>query len=134
MKNFWLLKTEPSCWSWSDQKAANTAEWDGVRNPQAQKNMRAMKKGDLAFFYHTGKERQIVGTVEIVREAYPDTTDPRFYSVDVCTKNTFKNTVTLPRIKGDPRLQSLALIKQGRLSVVPIDAASFSLMHDWGMK
>lgn len=133
-KQFWLLKTEPTCWSWAQQVASKVTEWDGVRNFQAQKHMRSMQKGDAAFFYHTGKERQVVGVVNIISTAHPDTTDPKFVSVDVKTAAAFKQPVTLARIKDDPRLQSLPLIKQGRLSVVPIDAASFDLIQSWGME
>ena len=130
--NYWLLKTEPSCWSWSQQLVKGTEPWDGVRNAQAQKNMRAMKKGDEVFFYHTGTERQIIGIVTIVREAYPDSTDEmgRFDRVDVKTKSPLQRPVPLKAIKAHPGLQHLALLRQGRLSVVPIDEASWRLILD----
>ncbi len=131
---YWLLKTEPDCWSWQDQVRDVRTPWDGVRNFQAQKHMRAMREGDEAFFYHTGGERRIMGTVKIVRAAYPDTTDPnhRFSMVDVRTLHPFAAPVTLDRIKQDPRCHHLALIKQGRLSVVPIDEETWQLISSWG--
>ena len=112
----------------------NIEPWDGVRNFQAQKHMRAMQKGDRAFFYHTGKERQIVGIVEVVREAYPDFTDPsgKFDMVDVKTIAPFKTPVILDRIKKDPRCAHLPLVTQGRLSVMPIDKACWDLITEWG--
>jgi predicted RNA-binding protein with PUA-like domain len=99
-----------------------TAEWDGVRNYQANNNMKAMKKGDKAFFYHSVKEKQIVGIVEVVKEHYPDHTDAsgRFGMVDVKAVMPVKTPVTLDDIKGEPGLQDLALVRQSRLSVVPI--------------
>lgn len=127
---YWLLKTEPNCWSWAQQLAKNVEPWDGVRNAQAQKNMRAMTKGDQAFFYHTGTERQIMGIVSIVRETYPDTTDEtgRWDRVDVKTLRTLPKPISLKAIKVHPGLQDLPLLKQGRLSVVPIDQCSWNLI------
>lgn len=132
--HYWLLKTEPSCWSWTDQVRDQVTSWDGVRNFQAQKHMRAMKKGDRAFFYHTGKERQIVGIIEVTRELYPDATDSsgKFGMMDVKTIAPFKKPVTLDHIKQDPRCAHLPLVTQGRLSVMPIDEACWSLITEWG--
>ncbi len=131
---FWLLKTEPHCWSWKQQEASHVTSWDDVRNFQAQKYLRKMAKGDLAFFYHTGKERQIVGIVKVVREAYPDPSDPghRFIMVDVETASSLNTPVTLAYIKKDPLLAHLPLIKQGRLSVMPIDPESWSYICQLG--
>lgn len=132
---YWLVKTEPNCWSWAQQVKDDVTCWDDVKNPEAQKNMRAMQEGDLAFFYHTGNERCILGTVTIVRTAYPDPSDDqgRRCMVDVQTNSAFKTPVTLKMIKEDPRLAHLALVKRGRLSVAPIDQAAWQLICSWGV-
>lgn len=133
---YWLMKSEPSAWSWDDQVKAGTqgAEWDGVRNHQASNNMKAMKTGDRAFFYHSVNEKQVVGIVEVCREYYPDPSDAsgRFGMVDVRSIEPLPEPVTLAQIKADDRLQELALIKQSRLSVMPIDAASWKLICKLG--
>ena len=134
--NYWLMKTEPGTWSWNDQvKAADRGEhWDGVRNYQASNNMRAMKLGDRCFFYHSVKEKRIVGSVEVIKEYYPDHTDPkgRFGMVDVKAVRPFNQPVSLDDIKAEPRLADLALLKQSRLSVMPIDDASWKLICQMG--
>ncbi|MEE2955258.1 MAG: EVE domain-containing protein [Pseudomonadota bacterium] len=119
---YWLFKSEPSAWSWNDQVKEGVAEWDGVRNYQANNNMKAMKKGDKGFFYHSVNEKQIVGVVEIVKEHYPDHTDKsgKFGMVDVKALHPVQNTVTLAQIKAEPLLESFALVRQSRLSVVPV--------------
>lgn len=119
---YWLLKSEPSTWSWDDQVKKGTEHWDGVRNYQAANNMKAMKIGDLAFFYHSVNEKQIVGIVEVVKLYYPDHTDPsgRFGMVDVKTVKPVEEPVTLARIKAEPELQEMPLVKQSRLSVCPV--------------
>jgi len=119
---YWLFKSEPGAWSWDDQVRDGTAEWDGVRNYQAANNMKAMKIGDRGFFYHSVNEKRIVGIVEVVKEYYPDPTDPkgRFGMVDVKAMKPVKTPVTLAEIKAAPRLAELALVRQSRLSVVPI--------------
>ncbi len=126
----WLFKSEPGAWSWDDQVKAGAAEWDGVRNHQANNNMKAMKKGDKAFFYHSVSEKKIVGIVEIVREHYPDHTDAsgRFGMVDVKAIESVERPVTLALIKSEPKLENLALVKQSRLSVVPIARAEWKLL------
>ena len=131
---FWLLKTEPTCWSWTQQVAAHTIHWDDVKNHQAQKNLRAMALGDEAFFYHTGTERRIMGVVTVVRTAYPDPSDPnhRFVMVDVQTKCPLAHPLPLSRVKAEPLLAHLPLVTQGRLSVMPIDPESWALMCHWG--
>ena len=128
--NYWLLKSEPSTWSWDDQVKKNVDHWDGVRNYQAQNNMKQMKIGDHAFFYHSVKEKQIVGIVEVVKEFYPDPTDEsgRFIVVDIQPVQKVPHPVTLAQIKGHPELQTLALIRQSRLSVMPIDAKSWEII------
>ena len=127
---YWLFKSEPGAWSWDDQVKAGTAEWDGVRNYQANNNMKAMKKGDKAFFYHSVNEKQIVGIVEVAKEHYPDHTDEsgRFGMVDVKAIEPVKTPVTLADIKAEPKLADLALVKQSRLSVVPVAAAEWKLL------
>ncbi len=131
---YWLIKTEPSSWSWADQVAKDVEGWDGVRNYQAANNLRAMKIGDQAFFYHSVKEKSIVGIVEIVRESYPDPSDPKgkFVQVDVKTVKPFVRPVTLDAIKADPQFSELALLKQSRLSVLPIDDASWKAICEMG--
>lgn len=131
---YWLIKTEPSSWSWTDQEEKKVTHWDGVRNYQASNNMKAMKIGDRCFFYHSVNERQIVGIVEVVKEYYPDHTDPtgRFGMVDVHYVRPLKLPVSLAMIKGDPCLNHLALVKQSRLSVMPIDSQSWKIICNLG--
>lgn len=133
---YWLLKSEPSTWSWDDQVAKGDVgeEWDGVRNYQARNNMKAMKLGDLGFFYHSVKETRIVGVVEVCAEAHPDSTtdDPRWECVDVKAVGPFPRPVTLAEIKDEPRLSELALVRQSRLSVVPVAEAEWRLICEMG--
>jgi len=127
---YWLFKSEPGAWSWDDHVKKGVEPWDGIRNYQADNNMKAMKVGDRGFFYHSVKEKQIVGVVEIVKEHYPDHTDPkgRFGMVDLKALHPVKNPVTLAEIKQKPALQDLALVRQSRLSVVPINKAEWKLL------
>ena len=120
--NYWLLKSEPSTWSWEDQVKADVEMWDGVRNYQARNNLMNMKKKDLCFFYHSVSEKLIIGIVEVVKEYYPDPTDEtgRFVVTDVKAKKKLKRAVSLEEIKIIPKLSSIALIKQSRLSVMPL--------------
>src|SRR5690606_19736294 len=133
---YWLIKSEPSTWSWDDQvKAGDKGEhWDGVRNFQAARNLKAMRIGDKAFFYHSVDEKRIVGIVEVIREYYPDPTDPsgRFGMVDVRAVKPLPKPVTLAEIKAEPRLSHLALVRQSRLSVVPIDDEAWCLICAMG--
>jgi predicted RNA-binding protein with PUA-like domain len=121
---YWLFKSEPETWSWDDQVAKGAAgqEWDGVRNFQARNNMVAMKKGDLGFFYHSGAAREIVGVVEVIAEAHPDSTadDARWTCVDLRAVAPFAKPVTLEAIKADERLAEMVLAKNSRLSVQPV--------------
>ena len=128
------MKSEPGAWSWEDQVKDGTAEWDGVRNHQASNNMKAMKKGDKAFFYHSVNEKRIVGIVIIAKEYYPDPTDKsgRFGMVDVKALRPFKKPVTLANVKGEPRLENLALVRQSRLSVMPISDDEWQLICAMG--
>ena len=122
MINYWLLKSEPSTWSWEDQVKAGEEMWDGVRNYQARNNLIKMKKKDLCFFYHSVSEKLIIGIVEVVKEHYPDPTDKtgRFVVTNVRTKRKLKRSVSLEEIKSNPKLSNIALIKQSRLSVMPL--------------
>jgi len=121
-KNFWLLKSEPNTWSWEDQIKSKIDMWDGVRNYQARNNLMKMKKKDLCFFYHSVSEKSIVGIVEVVKEHYPDPTDKKntFVVVDVKAIKKLKHPVSLDEIKNNKKLKNIALIKQSRLSVMPI--------------
>jgi len=133
---YWLFKSEPNTWGWDDQvaKAEAGEQWDGVRNYQARNNMREMKLGDLGFFYHSVNEKQIVGVVEVCAEAHPDSTtdDPRWECVDVKAVAPFPRSVTLAEIKDEPRLSELALVRQSRLSVVPVNEAEWRLICEMG--
>lgn len=129
---YWLLKTEPDSWSWDQQSAAGITAWDGVANAQALKNMRAMTVGDRAFFYHTGDDRQIVGIVEVVRDFYPDPNDPASGLVDVKAAEPMPRPVSLAEIKAESRLAHLALVKQPRLSVLPVDDDAWALLCRMG--
>ena len=130
LMNFWLIKSEPETWSWDDQIKSITTEWDGVRNYQARNNLKKMKKGDLCFFYHSGKERRIMGIVSVTKESYPDPTDKKsvFVMVNVKKHKTLNNPINLSEIKKNKKLQHLSLIKQSRLSVMPIDSKSWSII------
>ena len=120
----WLFKSEPSVWGWSDQVAKGDAgeEWDGVRNYQARNFMREMAVGDRGFFYHSQKEKAVVGTVEVIAEAHPDSTtdDPRWECVDIKALEAPRVPVTLEMIKADPRLSEMVLVRNSRLSVQPV--------------
>ena len=120
--SYWLLKSEPSTWSWDDQVRVGIEMWDGVRNYQARNNLMKMKKKDLCFFYHSVKEKKIVGIVEVVNEYYTDPTDKtcKFVVTDVKAKKKFKRPVSLDEIKLNPKLSNISLIKQSRLSVMPL--------------
>ena len=131
---FWLMKSEPGGWSWDDQVREGTAEWDGVRNHQAANNMKAMTLGDRAFFYHSVNEKRIVGIVEVVKEYYLDPSDAsgRFGMVDVKALRPFEKPVTLARIKAAPRLAGLALVRQSRLSVLPVSEDEWKIICKMG--
>ena len=129
-KKFWLLKSEPSTWSWDDQVREKTTMWDGVRNYQARNNLIKIKKGDLCFFYHSVSEKSIVGIVEVVKESYPDPTDKsgKFVVVDVKTKSKIKKAVSLEIIKKTTGLENIPLLKQSRLSVMPISNKEWNII------
>jgi predicted RNA-binding protein with PUA-like domain len=132
--NYWLVKSEPGAWSWDNHVKKKVEPWDGVRNYQACNNMKAMKLGDKAFFYHSVNEKQVVGTLEVVKEYYPDPSDKseRFGMVDFKALKPLKTPVTLQQVRDDPRLEDLALVRQSRLSVMPIDAKSWKIICGFG--
>ena len=127
---YWLLKSEPEAWSWNNQVKEGASMWDGVRNYQARNNLKEMKKNDLCFFYHSVTERSIVGIVKVVKEYYPDPTDKtnRFVVVDVKAIKKLKNPVSLDQIKENSRLQDIALVKQSRLSVMPLKKTEWDII------
>ncbi len=133
---YWLLKSEPSSWSWDQQVAAGTKGtfWSGVRNHTAKNNLMAMKRGDRCFFYHSGEEKVIVGIVEVIKEYYPDHTDPtgKFGMVDVKAVEALPKPVTLDRIKGEPKLKDMALVKYSRLSVQPVSDEEWRIVRRLG--
>ena len=133
---YWLMKSEPDVWSIDQQKKAGAkgAPWDGVRNYQAAKNLKNMKKNDLCFFYHSNVGKEIVGVVEIIKEAFLDKTDKngRFVAVQVKFKEKLKKTITLEIIKKTREINHLPLIKQSRLSVMPIDFKSWKIIYNMG--
>lgn len=120
--NYWLLKSEPDAWSWQQQLGVKFDPWTGVRNHQAAAFLKAMRLGDEAFFYHSNIGKEIVGIVKVVREAYPDPTDEsgRFVCVDVAAAEELARPVTLAEIKSNGKLQDMHLIRQSRLSVMPV--------------
>ncbi|HXX43037.1 MAG TPA: EVE domain-containing protein [Chthoniobacterales bacterium] len=134
MKNFWLVKQEPSAYSWSDLVADRRTSWTGVRNYTARNNLRRMKKGDEVFFYHSVDEKSIVGIARVVREAYPDPTakEGDWSTVDLAPLKSVPRPVALARIKATPRLKKVALVRQSRLSVMPLSAAEFRTILKMG--
>lgn len=131
---YWLVKSEPFKWSWDQHVKKGVQHWDGVRNYQASNNMKAMKKGDLAFFYHSNEGKEIVGIVEVVKEYYPDHTDEtgRFGMVDFKAVKPLKRPVTLAEIKETAALKDMALLKQSRLSVSPVTPAEWTYISGLG--
>jgi predicted RNA-binding protein with PUA-like domain len=133
---YWLFKSEPDAWGWDQQvaKGAEGEEWGGVRNYQARNNMRAMKRGDLGFFYHSNIGKEVVGIVEVCRESAPDSTtdDPRWDCVMIRAVRPLKTPVTLDQCKSHPELQEMALVKNTRLSVQPVSEAEWQLVCQLG--
>ena len=133
---YWLLKTEPEEFSWDDQvkRGPKGEAWTGVRNFTARGNLKAMKKGEQAFFYHTGDEKQVVGIVEIIKEAYKDPTDEKgvFYAVDTKAVAPVPTPVTLAAIKAEPKLKSMVLVREPRLSVQPVTDEEWKLVCKMG--
>ena len=135
-KSYWLMKSEPDVWSIDQQKKAGSkgAAWDGVRNYQAAKNLKSMKKGDQCFFYHSNIGKEIVGIVEVIEEAFIDKTDQngQFVAVTVKFLKKLKKSITLEEIKKNKELSHLSLIRQSRLSVMPIDSKSWKILNKMG--
>jgi predicted RNA-binding protein with PUA-like domain len=133
---YWLLKTEPEEFSWDNQvkRGGKGEAWTGVRNFIARGNLKAMKKGERAFFYHTGDEKQVVGIVQVIREAYKDPTDEKgvFLAVDIEAEKPFPKPVTLAAVKAEPRLKDMALAKYPRLSVQPVTAQEWKIVCAMG--
>lgn len=125
--NYWLMKSEPDCFSWDDLVSKGKAEWDGVRNHLAQSHMKAMRKGDRALFYHSNIGLEVVGVMEIVEEAAPDSTDDtgRWIAVHVAAREKLLQPVTLKAMKADPALKDMVMLRQSRLSVSPVSEAEF---------
>ena len=133
---YWLFKSEPGSWSWDDQlaKKGESEEWDGIRNYQARNNMRLMKVGDLGFFYHSQKEKAVVGIVEVTAESSQDSTtdDPRWDCVHVRAVSSMPSPVTLDMCKADPRLKDMVLVNNSRLSVQPVTADEWKAVCELG--
>lgn len=131
---YWLVKSEPYKYSWEQLLKDGRTYWDGVRNYQARNNLQAMKKGDAVLFYYSNEGLAVVGIARVVKEAYPDPTtdDSRWVVVDIEPVETLKKPVLLSTMKTDPRLQNIALIKQGRLSVMPLTKEEFTLIVNKG--
>jgi predicted RNA-binding protein with PUA-like domain len=130
----WLVKSEPDDWSWEQQvaKGREGAEWTGIRNFSARNHLRAMKKGEQAFFYHTGTERAIVGIVRVIAEAHPDSTDAAWPAVDVAAVKALPRPVGLDQIKADKRLAGMALVRISRLSVQPVSESEWRIICKMG--
>jgi predicted RNA-binding protein with PUA-like domain len=133
---YWLFKSEPDVWGWDAQVAKGEAgeEWDGVRNYQARNNMRAMKNGDLGFFYHSRTGLEVVGIVEVCAEVHPDSTtdDERWECVDIRAVRPFTKPVTMAEIKANPKLAEMVLVKNSRLSVQPVTATEWAIVCEMG--
>lgn len=123
--NYWLVKQEPTSYSFDDLVREKTTEWTGVRNYQARNNLMAMKKGDKVFFYHSGAEKSVVGTATVSRTAFPDPTDEAWQAVEIKAGKRLRSPVTLANVKANPKLAGIALLKLSRLSVVPLTEAEY---------
>lgn len=126
--NYWLVKSEPSVYAWDTFVKDKKTTWDGVRNFQARNNLKAMKKGDLAFFYHSNEGKEIVGIAKIAKEAYPDPKDKDWHVVDLEVSKKLKNPVTLAQVKATKKLADMALVRVSRLSVQPVKVEEFDLI------
>lgn len=126
--NYWLMKTEPSTYSWTDLQKDKKTGWDGVRNFTARNNLKAMKKGDLALIYHSNEGKAVIGIAKIVKEAYPDPKDKDWVLVDIAPEKKLKNPVSLAQIKADKRFANMVLVKVSRLSVQPVKPEEFDMI------
>ncbi|OGW15797.1 MAG: ubiquinol-cytochrome C reductase [Nitrospinae bacterium RIFCSPLOWO2_12_FULL_47_7] len=129
---FWLVKQEPTKYNWEQLLEDKETAWDGVRNFQARNNLKAMKKSDILFFYHSVIGKEIKGVAEVSKEFYPDSTDPRWVAVNIKPVKTLNRPVSLDDIKNHPRLENISLIKQSRLSVMPLSAQEFKDILEMG--
>ena len=131
---YWLVKSEPSTYSWDDLVEDGSTRWDGVRNYQARNNLGAMKKGDLVLYYHSGAAPEIVGVAKVAKESYPDPTtdDERWVAVDIAPVKPLKRPVALGEIKKEKRLKDISLVKQGRLSVMPVTKEEYDVILGMG--
>lgn len=125
---YWLLKTEPETYSWDNLIQDKKTTWDGVRNFQARSNLKAMKKGDVVFIYHTGNEKAIIGTAKVLKENYPDPKEKDWVVIDLAPEKKLKKPVSLSQIKGDKRLSNMVLVRASRLSVQPVKPEEFDLI------
>ncbi len=132
--NYWLVKSEPAAYSWQQFERDGRTIWDGVRNYQARNNLQSMKAGDLVLFYHSVTEKQVLGIARVVKEHYPDPTtdDKRWVVIDIKPEKAFAKPVTLAAVKSDPRLENIALVKQARLSVMPLKREEFDAIVELG--
>lgn len=132
--NYWLVKSEPAAYSWQQFERDGRTIWDGVRNYQARNNLQSMKAGDLVLFYHSVTEKQVLGIARVVKEHYPDPTtdDKRWVVIDIKPEKAFAKPVTLAVVKSDPRLENIALVKQARLSVMPLKREEFDAIVELG--
>jgi predicted RNA-binding protein with PUA-like domain len=126
--NYWLVKSEPETYSWDDLVRDKKTTWDGVRNFQARNNLKAMKKGDLAFFYHSGEGKSIIGIAEITKDFFPDPNDKEWAAVEIGYKRQLKNPVSLSSIKSEKKLSDMYLVRAARLSVQPVKKEEFDLV------
>lgn len=134
MTNYWLVKSEPGAYSWQQFLKDGRTHWDGVRNYQARNNLKAMKKGDMVLFYHSVTEKQVMGIARVVEDHYqdPTTDDSRWVVVDIVPEQSFKSPVTLAAVKADQRLENVALVRQARLSVMPLKREEFDALVELG--
>lgn len=131
--NYWMVKSEPASYSWNDFAAKEEDVWDGVRNYQARNSLREMQLGDAVLFYHSGKDKAVVGIAEVSEEAFPDPKDPAWVAVKLKAKRPLKSPVTLEMIKAEDRLSELPMLKQSRLSVLPVGKEEFDLLLKMGL-
>lgn len=130
--NYWLLKTEPETFSWDDLEKAGKATWDGVRNPRARNNIKNMKKGDLAFIYHTGDEKSVIGIARVDKESYPEPGDTAWLVVDLVPEKKLKRPVTLAEVKADSDLKNMTLARVPRLSVQGVEKSEYEKIVKMG--
>jgi predicted RNA-binding protein with PUA-like domain len=126
--NYWLVKTEPETYSWDDLVRDKKTVWDGVRNFQARNNLKAMKKGDVVFIYHSGDEKSVIGTAKIIKEAYPDPKDKDWVVVEIGVEKKLKKSISLSQVKSQKKLSEMVLVKSSRLSVQPVREDEFGLI------